>query len=108
VTFAARLSVWGNVIVVRHDPFKSPTGKVLYSRYGHVQNIMVNVGQRVKRGEQLAEIGDAFGTLVPHLHFDLSPTTKLETSPQDWPGKDYNRIIKDYIDPLIFVRNNRP
>jgi hypothetical protein len=108
VIFAARLPVWGNVIIVRHDPLKSPTGKVMYSRYGHVQNMMVQVGQRLKRGDQICEIGDAFGTVVPHLHFDLSPTTVLETRPSDWPGKDYSRIIKDYVDPLLFVRANRP
>lgn len=108
VTFAANLRVWGNVIIIRHDPLRSPTGKVMYSRYGHVQDIMVRVGDRVKRGQQIAEIGDAAGTLVPHLHFDLSPTTKLASSPSDWPGKDASRIFRDYVDPLIFTRNNRP
>jgi murein DD-endopeptidase MepM/ murein hydrolase activator NlpD len=108
VIFAARLPVWGNVIIIRHDPLKSPTGKVLYSRYGHIQNMKVQVGQRVKRGDQVAEIGDAFGTLVPHLHFDLSPSTILENRPQDWPGKDLSRIQKDYVDPKKFITSNRP
>lgn len=108
VVFAARLKVWGNVIIVRHDPIYSPQGKVLYSRYGHVQNLLVKVGQRVKRGEQLAEIGDAFGTLVPHLHFDISPTTTLETRPEHWPGKNQTELLKHYIDPLVFIKNNRP
>jgi hypothetical protein len=108
VVSANRLSVWGNVIVIRHDPLKSPTGKVIYGRYAHGQNILVHAGQRVKRGEQIAEIGDAFGTLVPHLHFDLSPTVVLETNPADWPGKSSTRIFRDYLDPLEFVKNNRP
>ncbi len=108
VVFAGRLAVWGNVIVIRHDPLKRVGGFVLYSRYGHVQNIKVEVGQRVKRGDQVAEIGDAFGRYVPHLHFDLSPTTKLERSPQDWPATDYNRLISDYVDPKVFIQTNRP
>lgn len=108
VTFAATLKTWGNVIIIRHDPLKSPTGPVMYSRYAHVQNMAVKAGQRVKRGDKLAEIGDAFGTLVPHLHYDLSPTTILERNPADWPGKSYARIVRDYIDPLQFTRNNRP
>lgn len=108
VIFAAQLKVWGNVIIVKHDPLKSPTGRVMYSRYGHIQSIMVSVGDRVERGQQIAEIGDAFATLVPHLHFDLSPTSKLETNPADWPGKDANRVFRDYVDPLEFINNNRP
>lgn len=108
IVFAARLAVWGNVIIIKHDPLKSPTGRVYYSRYGHVQSMKVQVGQRVRRGDLVAEIGDAFGTLVPHLHFDLSPTTILEARPSDWPGKDLTRIRRDYIDPLEFIRNNRP
>lgn len=108
VIFASSLSVWGNVIIIRHDPLYDPAGAVLYSRYGHVQNMRVEVGQRVKRGEQICEIGDAFGRFVPHLHFDLSPTTRLETHPSDWPGTDYARLIQHYIDPLQWIARNRP
>jgi len=108
VTHAARLKTWGNVIVIKHDPLRSPIGRVFYSRYAHVQNMNVKAGDRVKRGQQIAEIGDALGTLVPHLHFDLSPTSKLEQNPADWPGKDASRIFRDYIDPLAFIKTNRP
>jgi murein DD-endopeptidase MepM/ murein hydrolase activator NlpD len=108
VTFAARLPTWGNVIIIRHDPLYTPSGAVIYSRYGHVQNMRVKVGDRVTRGQQICEIGDAFGRFIPHLHFDLSPTTILETTPSDWPAKDYNRLIRNYIDPLAYIRSNRP
>jgi murein DD-endopeptidase MepM/ murein hydrolase activator NlpD len=108
VVFAARLSVWGNVIIIKHDPLRSPTGRVMYSRYGHVQDMLVKAGDRVSRGQEVAEIGDAFGTLVPHLHFDLSPTNVLETRPSDWPGKSLTRIQRDYVDPLAFIKSNRP
>lgn len=108
IVFAAALSVWGNVIIVRHDPLFNPSGSVLYSRYGHVRNMKITVGQRVKRGQQICEIGNAFGRFVPHLHFDLSPTTILETHPQDWPGTDQSRLLKNYIDPLQWIQRNRP
>jgi len=108
VTFAAKLPVWGNVTILRHDPLKTPTGRIFYTRYGHVQNMRVGVGQRVKRGQQLAEIGDAFGTYVPHLHFDVSPTSRLESRPDDWPGRDFSGIRRDYIDPSTFIQENRP
>jgi len=68
----------------------------------------VQVGQRVKRGEQICEIGDAFGTTVPHLHFDLSGTSVLDTRPTDWPGKNQALLLKNYLDPRAFIIGNRP
>ncbi len=108
VIFAGALRIWGNVIIIRHDPLYEPSGAVLYSRYGHVQNMRVRVGNRVKRGDQICEIGDAFGRFVPHLHVDLSPTTVLETRPSDWPGTNRTLLLRDYIDPLAFIRRSRP
>lgn len=108
VTFAARLSVWGNLIVIKHDPLFKPAGAVIYSRYAHVQNMRVVVGQRVARGERICEIGDAFRRFVPHLHFDLSPTTLFETRPGNWPKLDYDLLIRNYIDPLQWIKRNRP
>lgn len=108
VVFAGVLAVWGNVIIIKHDPLFTPSGKIYYSRYGHVQNMLVKPGDRVRRGQQVAEIGDAFGRYLPHLHFDLSPTTILETRPTDWPGKNQAALLKNYIDPLAFIRSNRP
>jgi murein DD-endopeptidase MepM/ murein hydrolase activator NlpD len=73
-----------------------------------VQDIMVAPGERVERGQQIAEIGDAFGRFVPHLHFDLSPTTVLEIRPSDWPGVNRAALLKNYINPRTWIRNNRP
>ena len=108
VTFAARMGVWGNLIVIRHDPLFQPGGSVIFSRYAHVQNMRVQVGQRVARGERICEVGDAFGRFVPHLHFDLSSTTLFETRPSNWPKLDYNLLIANYIDPLQWIQRNRP
>jgi murein DD-endopeptidase MepM/ murein hydrolase activator NlpD len=107
VTFASQLPVWGNVIIVRHDPLVT-NGKVMYSRYGHVENIAVKVGQRVARGQQVANVGNAFGRYAYHLHFDLSPTTILETNPEHWPGRNLNLLLANYVDPRLFILANRP
>ncbi len=107
VVYASRLPVWGNVIVIKHDPLY-PSGKVLYGRYAHVEEMIVRVGQRVRRGEQICRVGNAFGVYAYHLHFDLSPTTILETQPQHWPGKNYTELIRHYIDPREFIMANRP
>ena len=108
VTLAARMGVWGNLVVIRHDPLYEPSGRVIYSRYGHVQNMRVSAGDRVARGQRICEVGDAFGRFVPHLHFDLSATTLLETRPSNWPKLDYDLLVANYIDPLDWIRSNRP
>ena len=108
VTFAAALAVWGNVVVIRHDPLYDPQGRVLYSRYGHVQQMRVEVGDRVARGQRICEISDSFGRFVPHLHFDLSPTTILERRPGNWPKLNFDALMKNYIDPKEWILKHRP
>ncbi|MDE2777400.1 MAG: peptidoglycan DD-metalloendopeptidase family protein [Chloroflexota bacterium] len=108
VTFAARLGKWGNLVVIRHDPLYQPSGQIIYSRYAHVQNMRVTVGERVARGQRICEISDAFGRFVPHLHFDLSATTLLETSPGNWPKLNYDQLARHYIDPRDWISRHRP
>lgn len=108
VTYQANIIPWGNVTIIHHDPLKGLGGLVTYTRYGHMQNVRVRVGQRVRRGEQIGEIGTGGGRYIAHLHYDVSPTTVLLTRPGDWPGRDITRLLKDYVDPLAFTRSNRP
>lgn len=108
VTFQGDLRPWGNVTIIKHDPLRAPNGMVTYTRYGHMQNLRVSVGDRVKRGDQIGEIGTGGGRYIAHLHFDVSPTSILELRPGDWPGLDLARLLKTYVDPLYFIRNNRP
>jgi murein DD-endopeptidase MepM/ murein hydrolase activator NlpD len=107
VVFAARLPTWGNVVIIKHDPLAT-TGQVMYSRYGHVGNMLVRVGDRVRRGQQVSTVSNAFGRWAFHLHFDLSPTTILETTPSHWPGKDRDSTFQHYVDPKEFIVANRP
>ncbi len=107
VTYSNRLPGWGWIIVIRHDPLIT-TGQVLYGRYAHVNNARVKVGDRVVRGQQIANVGNADGNFAYHLHFDLSHTTILETQPGDWPKLNLNRVLANYVDPREFIEKNRP
>lgn len=107
VVFADRLPGWGNVIVIRHDPLIS-TGQVLYGRYAHVEGVRVQVGDRVVRGQQICKVGNAEGLFTYHLHFDLSPTTILETQPWHWPRMNRTELRANYVNPLEFILNHRP
>jgi murein DD-endopeptidase MepM/ murein hydrolase activator NlpD len=107
VTHAARLAGWGNVIIIKHDPLLT-TGVVYYGRYAHVEEMSIQVGQRVVRGEQIAKVGNAEGAFPYHLHFDISPTDILSREPWHWPRLDLNNLLANYIDPRQFVEANRP
>lgn len=108
VTFAKEVGgAWQAVVVVEHEPL--PDGTPVYSRYGHVDNIIVKAGDRVTRGQQLAVVGQSGGAGANyHLHFDISCTKIMKTNPQHWPGSNFDETKKHYVDPLKFIQANRP
>lgn len=108
ITFARRVpapSSWGN-LVIQHCITTS--GQHIYLRYAHVDPMFVKAGDSVVRGQRIALESNANGRFYPHLHFDLSLTNVLRDHPADWPGLDSVRLAKDYIDPVRFIRSNRP
>ena len=54
----------GNVVVISH-------GFGMTSRFNHLNKIFVRAGQKVKRGDKLAEIGMSGKTTGPHLHYEV-------------------------------------
>ena len=55
--------------MIRHTPTGGP---FCFARYAHVENIIVSEGQRVKRGQQIASVGNANGAQPYHRIFDIS------------------------------------
>ena len=55
---------YGKFIVLSH-------GFGMTTRYGHLDRPLVKVGQRVKRGDKIAEIGQTGKTTGPHLHYEV-------------------------------------
>ena len=102
VTCARQLGgTWGNIVVIRH-----PQG--IYSRYAHLDEIRVSENQTVSRGFEIGRIGNSFGQLPYHLHFDLSLTTILNTNPGHWPGSDLKAVVSHYIEPKALIQLMRP
>jgi hypothetical protein len=56
----------GNYVVVR-------IRRGVYAIYGHVRpgTVRVRVGQRVRTGQQLGELGNSGNSTAPHLHFGI-------------------------------------
>lgn len=106
VVYVGSPGLWGNIVIIRHDPL-TPGGPAVYSRSAHLAAVNVRIGQRVRRGEPLGTIGRPRGG-TEHLHFDISLTEALAIKPNDWPGLDRARLLRDYVDPRAFIRRNRP
>ncbi len=107
VTYVGKKEGWGNLVIIKHDPLVT-TGEVMYARYAHVEEMRVDKGDRVQRGEQIARVGDADGLYPYHLHFDLSPTGILGTRPGHWPRLDLEALQKHYVDPRKYILEHRP
>ncbi|HXH28788.1 MAG TPA: peptidoglycan DD-metalloendopeptidase family protein [Candidatus Polarisedimenticolia bacterium] len=55
---------FGNSIVISH-------GYGIITRYGHLSAIGVRVGQRVKRGDIIGNVGTTGRSTGPHLHYEV-------------------------------------
>jgi murein DD-endopeptidase MepM/ murein hydrolase activator NlpD len=100
IVFVGDLPVWGMVIVIEHDDRE---GGVLFTRYAHVEQVMIRNMSAILRGEPIARVGNADGRFAYHLHFDIA-RCNLRMHPGDWPGDDLARVQRDYLDPIKFMR----
>lgn len=64
-----RCNWYGELVVLELD--EKLDGQPVYALYGHVLNISVEVGDRVSRGQTVAEVGFGGAAAVPHLHFEV-------------------------------------
>jgi murein DD-endopeptidase MepM/ murein hydrolase activator NlpD len=96
--------VWGNIIVIDHGIVD---GLPLVTRYGHIENILVTVGQQVQKGEHIANVGNGEGLFPYHLHFDVSTTDALLTKAWHWPGSDLALTKANYVDPKEWLQAHR-
>ncbi len=81
VTTAGWQSGYGRLVVIKHD-FGIET------RYAHNSNIRVKVGQRVSRGDHIADMGNTGRSTGTHLHYEV-------------------RVDGNPINPMIYIKAAR-
>ena len=64
VTFAGSKGLMGNMVAIEH-------GFGMVTRYGHTQKLLKKKGERVKRGEVIALVGNTGRSTGPHLHYEV-------------------------------------
>ncbi len=72
VSAAEHTPDYGNLVKVDH-------GSGLETRYAHASRLLVKVGERVVKGQKIAEVGSTGRSTGPHLHYEI----RLNGSPLD-------------------------
>lgn len=70
-------SGFGLWVQIRHDDGSTST-------YGHINETLVTVGQRVQAGEQIATVGNRGQSTGPHLHFETTNPSGAKVDPSEW------------------------
>ena len=75
---------YGNLVIINHS-------SGMQSRYAHLENIKVSVGEEVNKGDLVGSVGST-GTPTlkkPHLHFEIRSSSSL-----GWVAKDPSEYLK--------------
>ena len=84
-------SGYGNNIVIDH-------GYGYKTRYAHLSKANVKVGQKVKRGEYIADVGNSGKSTAPHLHYEVIKNNKAINPVNfffnDLTPEEYDKILE--------------
>jgi murein DD-endopeptidase MepM/ murein hydrolase activator NlpD len=64
ITYASAHPGYGNLITIDH-------GYGISTQYGHVSRFYVRAGEKIKRGQKIAAVGNTGRSTGPHLHYEV-------------------------------------
>lgn len=81
---------YGNEVIVNH-------GFGYRTIYAHLEEILVNVGDKVKRGQLVGELGSTGRSTGPHLHYEIRkdnrPVNPMYFFYENLSAAEYDKII---------------
>jgi murein DD-endopeptidase MepM/ murein hydrolase activator NlpD len=88
VVFASELGIYGNTVIIDH-------GMGVQSLYGHLSSFGVNVGDTVKKGQQLGASGQTGLAGGDHVHFSMLVDGQFVNATEWWdPHWIEDRIMR--------------
>ncbi len=84
VTLAERLHIYGNAIVISH-------GQGVSTSYNHLNEICVQIGDRVEKGKLIGLMGATGQVTGPHLHWGMV-INGVAVAPEEWTERDFSGL----------------
>ncbi len=76
VIYTGSIKGYGQIIIIDH-------GGRTTTLYAHLSKILIDIGDKVKKGQIIGQVGDSGGVLSPRLHFEVRVEGK-PTDPMNW------------------------
>ena len=64
MTYTGKQGFLGNLVIIDH-------GHGIVTQYGHLNKILINQGDTVKRGDIIGEVGNTGRSTGSHLHYEV-------------------------------------
>ena len=93
---------WGNVVIVRSAFREGGQVKTVDTLYGHLDSMLVRDGQKVRRGQQIATMGNAHGIYDAHLHLEIRKNLEIGMN-----RAAFAQDLSNYYDPTDFIQAHR-
>ena len=105
VTLAGNLrGGWGNVVMTRHAYRDTKSGEVKFvdTLKAHLSKITVKLGDKIKRGQLIGNIGSNSGMYPAHLHFEMRHNINIGMHRNAAPS-----TMDHWADPTQFITKYR-